>query len=68
MTHESVLLKEIIDGLSLEDGDIYLDATVGSGGHMEEVWRKKKDRVVLAGIDADEMSVTITRETWSFWS
>ncbi|OHA93221.1 MAG: 16S rRNA (cytosine(1402)-N(4))-methyltransferase [Candidatus Zambryskibacteria bacterium RIFCSPHIGHO2_12_FULL_38_34] len=62
MTHESVLLKEIIDGLSLEDGDIYLDATVGSGGHMEEVWRKKKDRVVLAGIDADEMSVTITRE------
>lgn len=62
MAHESVLLKETIDGLSLQDGDIYLDATVGSGGHMEEVWKRMKDAVTLCGIDADEMSVTITRE------
>ena len=62
MAHESVLLKEAIDGLNLEDGDIYLDATVGSGGHMEEVWRRKKNDVLLSGIDADEMSITITRE------
>jgi 16S rRNA (cytosine1402-N4)-methyltransferase len=62
MAHESVLLKEAIDGLSLENGDIYLDATVGSGGHMEEVWRRMKNRVVIVGIDADEMSVTIARE------
>jgi len=72
MTHESVLLKETIDGMSLEDGDIYLDATVGSGGHMEEVWQRMsaqggsalggKDAITLAGIDADEMSISITRE------
>jgi len=61
-THESVLLKEIIDGLSFQDGDVYLDATVGMGGHMERVWQKKKDQVVLAGIDADEMSITLSRE------
>jgi len=62
MAHESVLLKEAIDGLDLQAGDIYLDATLGSGGHMEEVWRRMKDDVILAGIDADEMSVTIARE------
>ncbi len=62
MAHESVLLKETIDGLSLVDGDIYLDATVGSGGHMEEVWRRMKDRVVISGIDADEMSISIAKE------
>lgn len=62
MAHESVLLKEAIDGLSLGDGDIYLDATVGSGGHMEEVWNRMKDTVTLCGIDADEMSITISRE------
>jgi len=62
MAHASVLLKEVIEGLDFQDGDIYLDATVGSGGHMEEVWQKMKDKVVLSGIDADEMSVAITRE------
>lgn len=62
MAHESVLLKETINGLSFRDGDIYLDATVGSGGHMEEVWRIMKGKVILSGIDADETSVAITRE------
>lgn len=62
MAHESVLLKEVIDGLSFKEGDIYLDATVGSGGHMEEVWNRMKNRAVLCGIDADEVSVSITKE------
>jgi len=62
MAHESVLLKESIDGLELEEGDVYLDATTGSGGHMEEVWQRLKDKVTLAGIDADQMSIDISRE------
>ena len=62
MAHASVLLKEAIDGLELQAGDVYLDATTGSGGHMEEVWRRFKNQIILAGIDADEMSVEITRE------
>jgi 16S rRNA (cytosine1402-N4)-methyltransferase len=62
MAHKSVLLKEVIEGLDLQDGDVYLDATVGSGGHMEAVWNKMKDRVDLYGIDQDETSVEITRE------
>lgn len=62
MAHESVLLQETIDGLSLADGDVYLDATAGSGGHMEEVWRRMDGKVMLSGIDADEMSVAITKE------
>jgi len=71
MIHESVLLKEIIDGLSFQDGDVYLDATTGLGGHMEAVWQRMsargsasggKNQIVLAGIDADEMSITLSRE------
>jgi 16S rRNA (cytosine1402-N4)-methyltransferase len=62
MAHVSVLLQEAIDGLELQDGDIYLDATVGSGGHMEEVWKREGNKVTLAGIDADEMSISIARE------
>lgn len=62
MAHVSVLLKEVIEGLDFQNGDIYLDATVGSGGHMEKVWKKMKDKVTLCGIDADEMSVSVARE------
>lgn len=62
MAHASVLLKESIDGLNLQSGDVYLDATAGSGGHMEEVWRRTKGSVVISGIDADETSVSITKE------
>jgi 16S rRNA (cytosine1402-N4)-methyltransferase len=59
--HKSVLLKEAVDILDLCDGDIYLDATVGNGGHMEEVWRRMKNRVVIAGIDADHTSIEVAR-------
>jgi len=65
MAHESVLLKEVIEGLSFQDGDIYLDATVGSGGHMEAVWQKMSalgGKSMLYGIDADETSIAITQE------
>jgi len=62
MAHASVLLKEVIEGLDFQDGDIYLDATVGSGGHTEEIWKKMKDAVMLCGIDADEMSISIAKE------
>lgn len=62
MLHTSVLLKEAIDGLALEAGDIYLDATSGSGGHLEEVWQRTRGQVALSGIDADLMSINITRE------
>jgi len=62
MLHKSVLLKETIDGLEFKEGDVYLDATLGAGGHMEEVWRRMSNKVTLVGIDADEVSVEIASE------
>lgn len=62
MAHASVLLQEAIDGLSLEKGDVYLDATLGAGGHMLEIWKRMENDVVLSGIDADEVSLSIAKE------
>lgn len=59
--HRSVLLQEAIDGLDLQKGDVYLDATLGLGGHMEEVWRRMGDDVELYGIDADFLAVETTQ-------
>lgn len=61
MVHESVLLKEAIDGLDLQIGDVYLDATLGSGFHMEEVWKRMGKNVALGGIDIDQMSLDIAK-------
>ncbi len=59
--HIPVLLKETIDGLSLKKGDVYLDATIGGGGHAEEVWKRMGESVQVAGIDLDETALEIAR-------
>ena len=36
--HTSVLLNETTDGLNVKSGGIYIDATLGGGGHSERVF------------------------------
>ncbi len=60
--HKSVLLKEAIDGLDIKEGGIFLDATVGGGGHSEYVCSKFKSKVKIIGIDADLASVKKSEE------
>jgi 16S rRNA (cytosine1402-N4)-methyltransferase len=42
--HIPVLLKEVVDGLQLQPGSLVIDATVGLGGHSEEILK-----VILPG-------------------
>ncbi|MEX2012799.1 MAG: 16S rRNA (cytosine(1402)-N(4))-methyltransferase RsmH [Candidatus Levyibacteriota bacterium] len=49
--HVSVLLQEVIDSLSIEPGKLYIDATLGGGGHAFEIL--KRGGKVL-GIDWDD--------------
>ncbi|MBI2420484.1 MAG: 16S rRNA (cytosine(1402)-N(4))-methyltransferase RsmH [Candidatus Levybacteria bacterium] len=48
--HRTVLLQETIDGLKVVPGEKYIDATLGGGGHTEEILRRGGE--VLA-IDTD---------------
>ena len=52
--HKSVLLKEIIDGLEIKEGDIVIDATLGGGGHSAEICQQWGNKVKVIGIDADQ--------------
>jgi 16S rRNA (cytosine1402-N4)-methyltransferase len=52
MIHKTVLLKESIDGLDIKSGDIYLDGTLGSGGHAQYALHKVSDITVI-GLDRD---------------
>lgn len=49
--HTPVMLKEVISYLSLKSGSIYVDATIGEGGHAEAILETGA-RVI--GIDQDE--------------
>lgn len=38
--HKSVLLDETIEGLKIKPDGIYLDGTLGGGGHSSEICRR----------------------------
>ena len=62
MTHIPVLLHEVIDGLDLKPGDIFVDGTLGGGGHSEEVLKRFGNRVKIIGIDLDSDAVRRSEE------
>ena len=51
--HTSVLLNETIDALQIEPGGVYLDGTLGGGGHAYEVCKKLNEDGRFFGIDQD---------------
>ena len=53
MAHQTVLLHEAIDNLNLKEGDIFVDGTLGAGGHSAYVAERFKDDVEIVAIDRD---------------
>lgn len=59
--HYSVLLKESIDGLNIKPDGIYVDCTLGYGGHSEEILKQLKDGYLYA-FDQDEEAIKYSEE------
>ena len=55
--HKSVLLKETIDGLKIKPDGIYVDGTLGGGGHASEVARRLSNKGSIIGIDQDAAAI-----------
>lgn len=53
--HYSVLLKESVDYLDVKPDGIYIDATLGGGGHSYEILSRGAKRVI--GIDQDSEAI-----------
>ena len=55
--HKSVLLNETIDGLNIKPDGIYVDGTLGGGGHAYEVCRRLGTKGSIVGIDQDAAAI-----------
>lgn len=60
--HESVLLKETIDNLKVKPNGIYVDGTLGGGGHSFEILSRLDTTGRLIGIDQDEDAIKASGE------
>ena len=55
--HKSVLLEETIDSLNIKPDGIYVDGTLGGGGHASQVCQRLNSQGRLIGIDQDGAAI-----------
>ena len=60
--HKSVLLDETIESLDIKPDGIYVDGTLGGGGHASEVCRRLGDKGRFIGIDQDAAAIAAASE------
>jgi 16S rRNA (cytosine1402-N4)-methyltransferase len=60
--HLPVLLQEVIEYLKCQPAGIYVDGTVGSGGHAEAILERSSPTGKLIGLDWDEEAIQRARK------
>ncbi|MCM1104256.1 MAG: 16S rRNA (cytosine(1402)-N(4))-methyltransferase RsmH [Clostridium sp.] len=55
--HQSVMLYETVDSLQIKPDGVYVDGTLGGGGHSYEICTRLGERGKLYGIDQDADAV-----------
>lgn len=60
--HVSVLLNECMEALNIKENGIYVDCTLGGGGHSYEIAKRLSNNGRLIGIDQDTAALTAAKE------
>ncbi|MBQ8444374.1 MAG: 16S rRNA (cytosine(1402)-N(4))-methyltransferase RsmH [Clostridia bacterium] len=60
--HKPVLLDEVIEGLDIQENGIYIDCTMGGGGHSSVIASHLDQNGGLIGFDRDMDAVKVCRE------
>jgi len=55
--HIPVMLQECLDGLNLTSDEIYVDGTLGGGGHTAAMLERAPEGAVIVSFDADEQAI-----------
>ena len=60
--HYTVMLNEAVDALECQDGKIYIDCTLGGGGHSELILKRISPNGRLISFDIDDEAIAHSRE------
>jgi 16S rRNA (cytosine1402-N4)-methyltransferase len=60
--HATVLLSEAVDLLRPRPGGVYVDGTLGGGGHAEQILERSGPDGTLIGLDQDGLAIARSRE------
>lgn len=63
--HTSVLFDECMEGLNIRPDGIYVDGTLGGGGHSEGICRRLGEQGLLIGIDRDRDALSAAEKRLS---
>jgi 16S rRNA (cytosine1402-N4)-methyltransferase len=55
-------LKETIEKLDIKKNGIYIDCTLGGGGHSSEILKRLDKKGTLIGIDQDIEAINASKE------
>ncbi len=58
--HKPVMLNEVLSGLNINPDGIYIDCTLGGGGHSEKILEKLSPNGKLIGLDKDSDAIEYT--------
>jgi len=59
--HTAVLKKEVIESLSIEQNENFVDCTIGEGGHSEEIIKHIGPNGKILGIDLDPHQISASQ-------
>lgn len=65
--HETVLLHETVDGLSISPEGTYVDCTLGGAGHSEYLLSQLNEKGHLYAFDQDETAIANAKEKLSHY-
>lgn len=63
--HLPVMLNEVIEGLNIIPDGIYVDCTIGGGGHSSKILEKLSPKGHLYGFDRDADAISVCKEKFS---
>jgi 16S rRNA (cytosine1402-N4)-methyltransferase len=61
--HEPVLLKEVLDWLKIEEGKIFVDGTLGLGGHSKAILERAGEDAFLYAFEWNEDTLKFAEES-----
>ena len=66
--HMSVLADEVIENLNIKEDGIYVDLTLGKGGHSKRILENLSDKGRLIGLDQDDDALKAAKENLKEYS